>query len=398
MLENGHRISDLLDQYLNKTISEKDFTELFNYISKKENQQLLDDYMKKSARILLPAADVHEVDWQHMYDDIVSERKQNKSKIRILMSFGKRLGIAASLALIIFVGYQLYHKQIIINFGKDVKEAANQSLKPDNDRAILKLADGSQIILKDSQTGVLTKQGGSKIRKNNKGFIEYDVLNGERGTQVYINTLSTPRGGKYKLMLPDKTIVYLNAESSITFPTAFTKDKREVSVSGELYFEVSKDKSKPFIVENDNTKIQVLGTHFNVNAYQNEKNVAITLLEGSISLSRNGSSKILIPGQQALINKDSETINLRNVDADMTIDWKNGLFIFEDARIEEVMREIERWYDVDVKYEGKIPDIKFNGIISRGYNLSKILKLLGAAAKINFVTNDKKIVVKQINN
>ncbi|PWS30597.1 FecR family protein [Pedobacter paludis] len=393
MPENNNRINNLLEQYINKSISEADFIELFDYIKKDENKQVFDDFMKKADKIGLPDADVHHVDWEHMYSNIVSDNKK-KSKSGLIISFAKKLTIAASLILVSYLGFKVFNKPAEEH---SVEKITKRDLLPGSDKAILKLADGSEIVLNDAHNGVLTKQGQSNINKNDEGFIEYNEINTNGEKTVYVNTLSTPRGGQYRLMLPDKSLVWLNAESSITFPSAFVGNQRKVTVTGEAYFEVAKDKTKPFIVQSGGASVEVLGTHFNVNVYPNEENAAVTLLEGSIKLSNHNTSKILVPGQQALFNSESNNITLNNVDIDNVVDWKNGLFIFEDASVTEVMRQIERWYNVDVKYTGNIPKIKFNGVVSRNNNVSKLLKLLQAAGNIEFDIKNKTIEVKQIN-
>lgn len=394
MPESHNRINELLEQYINKTISKPDFAELFDYISKNENKYLLNDFMKKADKTNLPDADVQHIDWNHMYTTIVADKK-DQSKFRLILNIGKNITIAASLFMITYMGYRFFNAQTISH---PITKIAKQDIRPGSNKAILKLADGSEIILNDALNGVLTRQGQSKVLKSKGGFIEYNELNEQGEKTIYVNTLSTPRGGQYRLMLPDKSLVWLNAQSSITFPSAFIGKQRKVSVTGEVYFEVSKDKTKPFIVETGNANVEVLGTHFNVNVYPNEENAAVTLLEGSIKLSHNYSSKILVPGQQGIFHKNTSNILLKNVETDNVVDWKNGLFIFEDASVLEVMRQVERWYDVDVKYIGNTPDIRFNGVVSRTNNVSKLLKLLQAAGNIEFNINNKTIEVKKINN
>jgi len=391
MSENYNRINELLEQYVNKTISEPDFAELFDYISKEENKYVLSDFMKKAENTGLPDADVQDIDWNYMYTNIVADKKHT-SKFSLILTIGKTITIAASLFMIIYIGYKFFDTQ---SASHPIAKIAKQDLLPGSNKAILKLADGSEIILNDALNGILTRQGKSNVSKNDDGFIEYNELNAEGEKKVYVNTLSTPRGGQYRLMLPDKSLVWLNAQSSITFPSAFIAKERKVSVTGEVYFEVSKDKTRPFIVETGDADVEVLGTQFNVNIYPDEENAAVTLLEGSIKLSHNYTSKILIPGQQAIFNKNTNNIQLKNVEVDNVVDWKNGLFIFEDASVPEVMRQIERWYDVDVKYVGKTPDIKFNGVVSRNNNVSKLLKLLQTAGNIEFNINNKTIEVKK---
>ncbi|WP_406823757.1 FecR family protein [Pedobacter sp. KACC 23697] len=385
------RINELLMQYLDKRISEADFKELFEYLDNAEYKPIFDDFMKKSEKETLPDVTANHVDWDHMYQQIV-ENEQKKSKFGLIINFGKKLTIAASLVMMVYLGYRRYHKSDVVH---NVINVQKKDLAPGKNKAILKLADGSEIILDDRHNGILTTQGAVEISKSDQGTLAYMAEQNSASEKIYINTLSTPRGGHFKLMLPDKTMVWLNAESSITFPSTFNGNERKVKVTGETYFEVSKNEHKPFIVESGAAQVEVLGTHFNVNVYPNEENSAVTLLEGSVKLSRQRHSKILLPGQQAVFNPKNEQIRVKYVDVDNVVDWKNGLFIFEDASIPEVMRQIERWYDVDVKYIGKIPGIKFNGALSRNNKVSKLLKLLQAAGNIEFNIHNKTIEVKQ---
>jgi transmembrane sensor len=394
MSEKNQQIQDLLAQYIDKTISKEDFNLLFEYILKEENKALLDDFMKNSEKTAFPDAEAHQVDWPYMYNHIVADQK-NKTNFSWMIRYGQKLTIAAALILIVYIGYQHYnHKRTI----PSIQVSAKHDVAPGSDKAILKLADGSEIVLNDSKTGELAIQGAANINKNDKDFIAYTATNATNDKKVYTNVLTTPRGGQYRLMLPDQTLVWLNAESSITFPTAFIGKERKVKITGEVYFEVSKNKNKPFIVESDLAEVEVLGTHFNFNAYPNEGHGAVTLLEGAIRLVRGKSSKLITPGQQATFNANADFISIKNVDIDNVVDWKNGLFIFEDSSIKEVMRQVERWYDVKVNYAGKIPNVKFNGVISRDNPLSKLIKLLQVAGNVSFDIQPKTITIKQTNN
>lgn len=389
MPENNDRINELLDRYVQKTIGEDDFAELFQYISKDEYKYIMDEYMKQSDKLTLPDADVHSIDWEHMYNKIVAGKKE-KSRTAIVIGFAKKITIAASLLAVGYIGYRTYFSK---NISGGTEKMVKADLAPGGDKAVLRLGDGTEIILNDAENGKLSQQGSSSINKQNEGLISYAVSENDH-SKVYTNVLTTPRGGQYRLILPDHTQVWLNAESSITFPSAFTGQQRKVSVTGEVYFEVAKDRSKPFIVENRNTSVEVLGTHFNVNVYPNEIQSTVTLLEGAIRLNNNQSSRMLQPGQQAVFTTNGSQIQLRNVDTENVVDWKNGLFIFEDASITEVMRQVERWYDVDVRYIGNVPGIKFNGVVSRSNNVSRLLKLLQAAGNVTFNINNKTIEVK----
>ena len=254
------------------------------------------------------------------------------------------------------------------------KTVSAKDILPGTNKAILTLADGSSIILDSTTNGIIAQQGTAAIEKQSNGTIVYN-LNGASDGKIMTNTLRTPRGGQYKLTLPDGTKVWMNAASSITYPASFTGNKRIVSVSGELYFEVVKNAAQPFLVEvEDKSSIEVLGTSFNINAYDNESSSKTTLIDGKVRVKKGDQSDILQPGQQARIG-DAITIVPR-VDLDQILAWKNGNFNFEDMPLSEIMRQLERWYDIEVRYEGAIPAIKFHGKMSRGVALSDVITFL----------------------
>jgi ferric-dicitrate binding protein FerR (iron transport regulator) len=214
-----------------------------------------------------------------------------------------------------------------------------------------------------------------------------------QGSLISYNTLSTPRGGQYQLVLPDGSKVWLNASSSIHFPTAFAGHERNVELTGEAYFEIAKNKQKPFHVNVNGMQVEVLGTHFNVNAYGDEGAIKTSLLEGSVKIKKGNISGLLKPGQQGVLKKNSTDLEIKNADMNEAIAWKNGLFEFDGADIKSIMREIGRWYDVDVVYAGKVPDRRFEGKISRDAQLSDVLKIL-ALSNVKFSVEGKKIIVQ----
>jgi transmembrane sensor len=282
-------------------------------------------------------------------------------------------------------------------------------IAPGGDRAILTLADGSKIILDSAADGKLASQGGVQVIKLANGQIAYD-LQGPESKEAMWNTINTPRGGQYRVTLPDGTKVWLNAASSITFPAAFTGNKREVKIDGEVYFEVFPNKQKPFMVNVDgSSSVEVLGTSFNVNAYRDEENINTTLLEGSVAVSLPATMKqknnanmqtraVLKPGQQARIasstaQKSPSGIAIVNADTEKVVAWKNGAFNFKDASLEEVMRQLARWYDLEIVYPQGVPDIKFGGKMSRSVTLASVLQAL-KDAKINIqLSGERKLLV-----
>lgn len=267
---------------------------------------------------------------------------------------------------------------------------------PGGNKAVLVLGDGTNILLDSANNGNLTLQGNTTITKTDGQLSYYNNKEAATALAASYNTLVTPKGGQYQVVLSDGTKVWMNAASSLRYPAAFTGSEREVVLNGEAYFEVAKYPGKPFKVILNGMEVQVLGTHFNVMAYDNEAAITTTLLEGSVKVSNptsaNPTSAILVPGQQALRTKNGPVTVLSNVDMEETMAWKNGYFQFNRDGLDVVMRQIERWYDVTVSYEGKIPDRKFGGKISRSSNIQDVLKVL-ELSKVAFRIDGKKIIV-----
>ncbi len=276
------------------------------------------------------------------------------------------------------------------------KALADETVKPSNDiapptqaRATLKLADGSTVYLDDHVNGTLARQGGIEIRRNEVGEIIYS---GAASDAITMNTLSLPNGSKpIRLLLSDGSLVWLNAASSITYPTAFVGQERRVSITGEAYFEVSENKAMPFFVEHNQLLVKVLGTHFNVNAYENEANIKVTLLEGMVDVGDGSMTKRLEPGQQASISKRKISVEAA-VDTEEVMAWKNGQFYFGGSDIRSIMNQIERYYDVEVEFRDDVP-YRFVAKISRDVNVSAFLQKLELTNLIHFKIEGKKIIV-----
>lgn len=303
--------------------------------------------------------------------------------------------VAAAAAVILFISgisYWIFTKENKENITASVSSSKKAGpILPGGNHAILTMADGSIIVLDSLQNGKL-QQGNATIKKQN-GLLVYDGSTPSKaGGAITYNTLTTPRGGQYQVVLPDGSKVWLNASSSLHFPTAFVGKNREVELTGEAYFEVAKNKEKPFHVNVKGMQVEVLGTHFNVNAYSDENSIKTSLLEGSVRIKDGSESGLLKPGQQGVIRSDSKNIEIKNVDMDEVIAWKNGLFQFDGANITAIMREIGRWYDVDIVYADKVPARSFEGKISRDAPLSDVLKIL-ELSNVKFNVEGKKIIV-----
>lgn len=265
-------------------------------------------------------------------------------------------------------------------------------LPPGSNKATLTLSNGAVINLDDTRNGQIARQGNTIVDKYANGQLVYQQEETAKAEVVY-NTLTTPRGGQFKLVLPDGSEVWLNAASTIKYPTSFPGKERKVDIQGEAYFEIAHNASQPFIVNANGMEVKVLGTHFNINAYNDESLLKTSLLEGSISLSKNGEVVLLTPGQQARLAAAGPIKVINDVDMEEVIAWKNGYFSFNRADLKTVMRQIARWYDVDISYEGQVPERSFGGKIDRNNNASEVLRIL-KESKVHFSIDGKKIIVK----
>lgn len=279
-----------------------------------------------------------------------------------------------------------------------VKSKYKNDIPPGTDKAKLTLADGSVILMDGHTSGMVKSYAGLNITSNN-GVLSYKALSGNKGITNYYNTINTPAGCKYQVTLPDGTMVWLNSESTLKFPIVFNSHERRVYLTGEAYFEVAKNKHQPFKVFSNNTIVRVLGTHFNVNAYHNEEAVKITLLEGSVKVSNGLQSKMIVPGQQASIKSDAMAdvppakINVATTDVNESVAWKNNLFLFDSENVESVMKEVARWYNVEIEYRDGIPQTHFSGSISRNNNISQILNMLELTGGVHFSVDGRKVTV-----
>lgn len=308
---------------------------------------------------------------------------------------------AAAVLLLATTAWFFWPGQKTAQQAKQIPKETKQVM-PGQDGAILTLADGSEILLDSVGNGIVAHQSGADLSVKN-GQLEYKAA-GKTSVEETFNTLATPKGRQFKIQLPDGTIAWLNAASSIRFPTQFTSDARRVVISGEVYFEaapmIKEGKVIPFIVNADNKfEVTVLGTRFNVNAYADEPTLNTTLLEGKVAVTmnrKNGKQQIVLkPGDQASLTMQgdiAQNMVVSAADIGKVMAWKNGVFDFEDASIAEVMRQLKRWYDIDVKYESGVPDITFVGKMTRDIPLSGLLIAL-EKSNVHFRLEGRTLIV-----
>ena len=305
---------------------------------------------------------------------------------------------AAAAVLVLVAGYgyfqlgQVDHPQGLAKVPDTHDVAA-----PETNRATITLADGRMIALQGLETGLVAIQKHIKLTKEADGKVVYDLGAATAAGPAGYNTISNPRGSKMlHLSLSDGTLLWLNAGSSVTLPVAFDANERRITIQGEAYLEVAHDPTKKFIVMAKGIQTEVLGTHFNVHAYEGEDPVRITLLEGSLRVtSPEGRSVVIIPGDEAEISKNgSLKVKLRE-DAEGVIAWKNEMFWFNESGIREIMKDVSRWYDVEVEYKGDIGDLSFGGNMSRQKNISELLQRLEATKEVKFEVKGKTVIVSQ---
>lgn len=270
-------------------------------------------------------------------------------------------------------------------------EMLEPAIVPGSDGATLVLDDGTEIVLDSLGNGLVATQQGARAELVD-GRLTYRAI-GNDMEAVAFNTMRTPRGRQFQMQLPDGSKVWLNAGSSIRYPTRFLGPERRVALTGEAYFEVARNPAQPFSVQVDSLEIKVLGTHFNVNAYDDERAVRTTLLEGSVEISRGNNSEKLVPGQQGIMSRQTGGLQVKKTDTEQVMAWKNGLFQFDKADIKTIMRQISRWYDVEVLYTEELPDRVFDGKISRSAQLSEVLGIL-EFSEVKFSVEGNRILVK----
>lgn len=301
-------------------------------------------------------------------------------------------GAAAALLTVCFIPVWMRHKPvqtIAVPVAKD--SIKTNDYLPGISKALLVMANGSVITLDSTGTGELKEADGTKI-KTQSGQLVYHTLS-ESNSPVLYNTLNIPRGAEYRLVLADGSKVWMNAASSLRFPVRFTGKERIVYLTGEAYFEVAKNPAKPFKVKmNDDMEVEVMGTHFNIMAYDDESWIRTTLTEGSVKVKSRGENTFLIPSQQAALQKNTRKLLVKEVDIDKEIAWKNGITEFNDDELPYIMRQLSRWYDVEVSFEGEVPKGTYNGSIPRKATLSEVMKILRLAG-VKYWLDNKRVVI-----
>jgi transmembrane sensor len=395
---------DLLEKYLNNSLLPEEEQEFVRLLHEKRYRDWLSlDVLTKLEEAhpelrTLPADSSQKI-LQSIFTH--GEEVQHAAAPRIPL-WRRWMPYAAAAVLVVFVGIYFYRDSQKETSPVATVQPVQNDVEPGGNKAILTLADGRKIVLDSAANGQLVMQGNVEVVKTKDGELTYreSAIGNRQSAMSALNVLSTPRGGQYMLILPDGSKVWLNAASTIKFPTAFAKNERQVELTGEAYFEVAHNTKQPFYVNMKGMTVQVLGTHFNINAYEDEEAVKTTLLEGKVKIVNrqssivNRQSAMLKPGQQAVFTHDSRLTIHDIIDAEDAIAWKNGLFIFNNESITSVMRRLSRWYDIEVEYKGDVSGKSLWGTISHFEKVSEVLKMLEMTNVVDFTIDGKKIIVK----
>jgi transmembrane sensor len=392
MKDMNQKLPYLLNQYLNDQCSALELAEFYALVDDPANDMelsdLLDDAINTSTGEKQLTAEQESNLLQYIFDHKESPVQTCKS----VRGWDYRNWSAAAVILLTLCAGLYYFKS---KRPEQLREQAAMAISPGGNKATLTLADGKVISLQNVPDGQLAEVAGLKITKTKEGQLVYRISNSASVTTTQ-HTMSTPKGGQYRLILPDGTKVWLNSASALKFPTAFSGiGERKVVLSGEAYFEVAKLKT-PFVVTTDKQRVEVLGTHFNINAYPDEQQTKTTLLEGSIRVSalKTGNVVMLSPGEESMLKPNQ--LHVQKADIERNTDWKNGIFMFKNERLEGIMRKIARWYNVEIVYEPYAPKKEtFSGIVSRYDNVNKVLRRLELTGTVNFKIQGRKIIVSK---
>jgi transmembrane sensor len=400
------RFEFLFRQYKNDWLSQEDWKEFQSAV----RSGVFDSFLKNEFTLLAESDEVHgkwSPELENAMWQVIQKNKTEKPELSLIagnagnqisssLKTRKRLiaylSIAASLSCIFYFWLNRPVHQKMIPASSDQKQTV---ILPGTNKAILTLGDGSHIVLDSSHNGQIAKMGNASFRKSG-GTLRVSFLTGKTSDQEPEEAvITTPRGGQFELILPDGSKVWLNSASSLRFPSVFKSKQREVKLDGEGYFEIAPNAKMPFIVSVNDMKVSVLGTHFDIMAYPDEKDINTTLFEGAVNVSKGTQTKQLKPGQQASMANAGDQLNVSQADLQKAIAWKNGLFQFDHTDLSTIMRQLARWYDIEIIYQTKPDTVGLGGSISRNLDLNGALRMLEANSINHFKIEGKKVIVLQ---
>lgn len=379
------RLTELIDKVREGTANEEEALALEDFYEQFERKPGYIDHLDTPQKIAYK---------ELLYDRIQSgiqytqqSKKIQKPKEKIL-----HFTIAASILFVLGIGAYIYMTTPAAVQQPEIVASTPLEMEMDKNKPILTLASGKKISLDDAAVGVLSSDGNVIVRKMDDGSIAYDSKHSKPDHLEY-NLIEIPRGQTYRLILPDGTNVWLNALSSLRYSSAFSGEERSVELTGEAYFEVAHDQQRPFVVKTADQTIEVLGTHFNVSNYSDDKSTKTTLIEGRVRVLHQDHAVVLKPGQQASTTSGNTAINVAVVDPENVLAWRKGVILFENAGIKYIMRQLARKYNMEVEYVGEITDQKFGGAFQESVSLKELLNYLESYGDVRFVIQGRRVIV-----
>jgi len=393
MPTNNPHVDELIFLYLQENCSLAQLKELHQWIESSDENRKQFEQLTNHQYISLELEKLYSYDeskgWEKIKDNL--NVKTIHKRPNILFQQWRRISIAAVAVLVTGALYFIRTPSGKPFQNTSIAQHKTDDVLPGKNKAMLTLSNGSKIVLDGSQSDTIAQQGSTKVL-NLDGKVSY-LPGTNTNKEILYNTISTPAGGQYQVNLPDGSQVWLNASSSIRFPSSFTGTDRQVAITGEAYLEVAHNKKMPFIVAVNDAKIKVLGTSFDVMAYPDESATEVTLLEGSVNFTKDEAQAFLKPGEQSRLSKTGNIRIFKDVDIDKILAWKNGFFYFDNADIQTVMRQLSRWYDVNILYRNKNKNDLFHADIPRTMTLAEVLKALELAGGLHFEIQGRNIIV-----
>jgi ferric-dicitrate binding protein FerR (iron transport regulator) len=399
---NKDKLERLLQQYFNNTITDTDCIELLDYLRNHDPDEIA-NIIDEHALMLEEGPVFNAFQAKKVLERIKTDSRFTGQLIEpddnkpIAKWYHSWIRVAAILIFFSAVGFYFVFNKYKVTDQNNA--AATSKILPGSAKATLTLANGKVILLDNIADGTLTKSGRTVVNKaRNQGLVYNTLADAKKmaeNVEPEYNTLTTPRGGEYKVMLPDGTNVWLNSSSSLSYPVEFAGNERRVKLNGEAYFEVAKNKDKPFYVCINKVQVKVLGTHFNIAAYNDDEQLTTTLLEGSVQISKNNRQCLLKPGQQAVVKNDADLITVSEGSIKQVMAWRNGYFVFNDDNIGTIMKKVSRWYDVDIEYKCNFENQRFGGTFYRTKSITELLNNLEKIGKVHFKITGRRITVMQ---
>ena len=391
-------LAELFYKYLDENITPDELRLFREMATREENRAELDRLFAEWMDQDLPFAEPEVIDIEAMYFELTRKKNIPVADDRPVVrnrSFPLRGVVLAAACLLVVISLFLLRRPAAVVTNPVAKAPV---ISPAGNKAILTLADGRRIVLDSAANGNLAVQGNSQVVKLAGGQVVYRDGAGEKGAggSLAYNIMTTPRGGYYQVVLPDGSKVWLDAASSLRYPTAFTGTERLVELTGEAYFEIAPNMNQPFLVSSNGVTVQVLGTEFNMMAYSDEDAIRTTLVKGSVRVVCGNGHEQIRPGQQASWMRSGGALQLSTPDMAGVLAWKLGQFRFQGLPISAIMRQVARWYDVDVEFRGAQPATEFNGVISRKKEVAELLAVLQETEDVHFTLQGRRIIVESV--